>query len=1117
MDPLSITTSVITLLGAASNIYNALQAIRNADRGFQSLVKEVSTLNGYLRSIDKALENCRDNAYALSHIDPALWKESKIALSDCQQTIDELGSIFKEPKRPSRSNTLFRRARVAAEMRSRAGEIASFREKISMSNLSLQTLLQVINVSLSLRSNESQDNILRDLKELKAALKKSSQAATVSYSTLFLNEQDIRLVHHLKGLIRAAHEFHTSASVTASTVAGSTQPPPTEFGDDDTRSGISPRLPSVKRMQIETYLSQNQQVARSITSVSSVSSISGMEEDEILPSGPPKGSEVLAEIRETDSNHTFSTIFTGGFSKIAQRALQQLDLEKAEGLLREALKWYSSSGSNDVQHQLRLQTQLALCTLLQGNIQEAQDLILALVDSSAEKDTVAHQLLYALALLQLHELDFEGARENSKRLWAALQGTPHCTVPEANDAMRVIATSYQESGDSLLADAIEAELPELRLFEPVPKMVDFLVDCKELLIGIFGLQDCPEISRSLSVVRKIHDLPIAKNLSSLQMREQALEDVSSPISTCPSIDADDELSVKADPDFEEPKVKKRSWSNLRALFRPRLTDLYPLNTGAHDSSFKIKKIVKVSRIAQMSAKEPDSDPNASVSSVQSPIKSKQNSLTKVGSEVQKNHDLAGNSRTMEWVAEQADSNPTNITKSQEDILEQKQQLQRQFSFQEGVPDHLFKKPLTVTPTGCYEMPDNAIFELMDTSPSVKQSTGANESCDHGRNNNKSKPKQLYKIPKLDQFDFGNSPASYLSDKSLRIPDLNFHKDLLQQADEYQVGLALTTPTSLEMENDIYNLLGYDRQANAVTKQSPAEPNRKPSSVSSDPPGYLDSTSGSESDISSVFDEVKQSTRQTSFDSSFISVGVDSDSDIGESSPARSLMVTKRQRATELRTSIESPTQLSPKATSEQTSRPEQQPLGPLQAGTSSCEATKDTTEKHNLKSHARSRREFGPAVARLCRYKSPRKTVFRRRLPVSAAAGICRLFRPQNHGDKDNFDFGFNKALYTGPDAVVGPFTDLGEADSHSTDEFDTVTSSEGLSDTDMPVKLHSRAKESVGEASVDEKRKPSADDAAPSSSDNHDRLGSRKSSLTRVQIDEFFKVSQEHCPFRTS
>jgi hypothetical protein len=146
MDALSVTASVITLIEAAKTVYNIIQSIRHADRGLQALNKEISTLNGFLRSIESALDDCRGNAYALTHIDPALWRESKVALSDCQKTLDELASLFAEPKRPSRSNSLFRRARIAAELRSRAGQIASFREKISMSNLSLQTLLQVINV-----------------------------------------------------------------------------------------------------------------------------------------------------------------------------------------------------------------------------------------------------------------------------------------------------------------------------------------------------------------------------------------------------------------------------------------------------------------------------------------------------------------------------------------------------------------------------------------------------------------------------------------------------------------------------------------------------------------------------------------------------------------------------------------------------------------------------------------------------------------------------------------------------------------------------------------------------------------------------------------------------------
>ncbi|KAI0540525.1 hypothetical protein GGR58DRAFT_499101 [Xylaria digitata] len=1098
MDPLSITTSVITLLGAASNVYNALQAIRNADRGLQSLVREVSTLNGYLRSIDKALEDCRSNAYALSHIDPALWKESKIALSDCQGIIDELGSLFKEPKRPSRSNTLFRKARVAAELRSRAGDIASFREKISMSNLSLQTLLQVINVSLSLRSNESHDTILRDLKELKEALKKSSQAATVSYSTLFLNEQDIRLVHHLKGLIRAAHDFHTSASVTASTVAG-TQPPPTDFGDDDARSGISPRLPSMKRQQIETYLSENQQLTRSNTTVSSI------EDNEIISLAPLKNDEVVLETREIDSDHTFSTIFTSGFSKIAQRALQQLDLGKAEGLLREALKWHSSSGSNDVHQQQRLQTQLALCSLLQGNRQEAQILILDLVDSSTEQDAVAHQLLYALALLQLHELDFEGARENSKRLWAALQRMPHCTVLEANDAMRVLATSYQESGDGLLADAIEAELPGLRLSEPMPRMVDFLVDCEELLVGIFGLQDYPDISRSLSVVRKIHNLPIAKKLSSLQIREQRLENMPSPISECSSSDADDELSVKADLDFinDQPKAKKRSWSNLRALFRPRLTDLYPLNAGAQDSTFKLKSIVKISHVAPPSPRASSPGRIASVSSIQNSIKSKRNTLKKRTSKIQSSHESESGSMPMEGIAGQANSTSTDIaettsTKTEsQDVQDQKKPLQRQFSFQQGVADYLSEKPPTTTLAPLYEMPNNAIFELMDTSPRVEPATLIYE---NGRQRNKGKRKRLHKLSKLSGPNNGSSLSLCLSNDSTPILDVDFPRGLFGQSSECRPSVATMTITPLDMENDIYNLLGYDGPDHEGTRQNPTKLDRR-SSLASVDLSHLDSSSSSDSDLFSDFDQVTPSTRQTSFDSSLMLSGEDQDSDAGKGSPL-SVARTGSQRATN-----ESPSQAI---------EPEES-LNPLRIRTLSCETSDDMPGLRNLKSSTRSRREFGPAVARLCRYKSPRKTVFRRRLPVSAAAGLRKLFHSENHWD--GFDFGFNKALYTGPDAVVGPFTDLSgeKQDVHEiTPSGLTISSSEKSLDTSTPVKLHSRLKDSA-EALVVKKREPSADTDKPPAYDSNDQLGNRKTSLTRTQTDEFFEVSQEHASLPAS
>ncbi|KAI0186751.1 hypothetical protein EV127DRAFT_483889 [Xylaria flabelliformis] len=1105
MDPLSITTSVITLIGAASNIYNCLQSIRHADRGLQSLVKEISTLNGFLRSIERALEDCRENPYALTHIDPALWKESKVALSDCQETLDQLGSVFSEPKRPSRSNTLFRRARVAAELHSRAGEIASFREKISMSNMSLQTLLQVINVSLSLRSNQSHDNILKELKELKNALKKSSQAATVSYSTLFLSEKDTRLVNHLKLLVRAAQDFHSSASVTASTVVGSgeSQPPPTDFGDDDARSGIASRMPSMKREQIETYLSQNQPIPRPTTSASN------KKKDETLP-GPLKTPETNLDIRESGTNDIFSTIFTSGFSKIAQRALQELDLGKAEGLLKEALKWHSSSGSDDIHHHRHLQTQLALCSLLQGNCQEAQDLILGLFGSSTEKDTVAPQLLYALALLQLHELDFEGARDNSKRLWEALQRMPNCTVLGANDAMKLLATSYQESGDSLLADAIEAELPDLRLFEPVPKMTDFLADCEELLVGILGLQDSSESSSSLLVVSKIHDLPIAKKPSSLQMRELLLENVSSPISESSPSEADD--SPTSDFTNTQPKAKKRSWSNLRTLFKPRLwdignMDLYPLNTGAQDSTFKLRKRAKTSHVAQVASQGPDADYKASSDPViQSQTGSKSDTSTRAGSVVQ-NHDPESTSRTMEWVIEQTDNNTTDTktdtTAERDDVQEPTQRLQRQFSFQAGVSDHISAKPPTLSPTTCYEMPNNAVFELMDTSPRVKLPIWAHGS--HGpdrRPNNKSETISFHKVSRLiSHFDNGADLSLSLYDSSIPMPDVCFPSDLLQESRKYQDSMAMKTATPLETEKDIYDLLGCDRQSAATGNIL--------GSLGID---TVDSSSGSESDLSSIFDQITPSTRQTTFDS--VAEGADHDGSADETWPLKSVKRMKSQRDTESVTSDESTTRTSFKPTNNYGLDIElDESLSLPRTRESNCEATDDIAQPQSLNSDTNGRREFGPAIARLCRYRSPRKTAFRRRLPGSAATGLGRLFHAQDSSE-DNFDFGFSNALYSGPDAVVGPFTDLEEADlsggqgiSESAPRDVSATADSSKFD-----KLDSRQIENGREALMGE---TSMNTNEPPPYRSEDLGESRKRSWTRTQIDDFFGVSLERPLFQ--
>jgi hypothetical protein len=146
MDPVSLTASLITLIEGASTIYRFVHTVRGADQGFAALCVELGTLNDFLTSINKAYQEFSLHPLALVTIGQNLWAQCRNALMDCQKTLDELSQLAERMRAPMRSNTVFRRAKLAAEMRIHARSMDSCREKLRMSIISLQTVLQVINV-----------------------------------------------------------------------------------------------------------------------------------------------------------------------------------------------------------------------------------------------------------------------------------------------------------------------------------------------------------------------------------------------------------------------------------------------------------------------------------------------------------------------------------------------------------------------------------------------------------------------------------------------------------------------------------------------------------------------------------------------------------------------------------------------------------------------------------------------------------------------------------------------------------------------------------------------------------------------------------------------------------
>lgn len=145
MDPLTITTSIIALAEAASKLYKFLQSIRHGDPGYLSLCIELQSLTSYIQAISKTLKRCQRNPLALAPIDGDVWKQSGIAIADCQRTVDDLSVLTKKIGGSGLPNKLFWRGKVAVGIQIHARDVVKFRAKIHMSTFSLQTLLQVIN------------------------------------------------------------------------------------------------------------------------------------------------------------------------------------------------------------------------------------------------------------------------------------------------------------------------------------------------------------------------------------------------------------------------------------------------------------------------------------------------------------------------------------------------------------------------------------------------------------------------------------------------------------------------------------------------------------------------------------------------------------------------------------------------------------------------------------------------------------------------------------------------------------------------------------------------------------------------------------------------------------
>ncbi|KAK8023509.1 hypothetical protein PG993_011575 [Apiospora rasikravindrae] len=480
MDPLSITTSVITLVDATTKVYRFLQSIRHADSGYSALCMELHSLAGLLQSISRTFDDCRRHTFALAAIDEAVWDQSRLAIADCQQTIDDLTALVGRIGGLARNRSILRRTRIATQMHLHSGEAASFRDKVHVSTLSLQTLLQIINVSLSLRSNNSHDTTLRELRRLKRDLETSDGVAR-DIDCYSVDRFDKRLLRNLESLLSAARDFHSSASSKAGTIYGggvarhNTEP---EVDHTSTDSVSVPMVTPEKQRQMEVFVQHQGYLSRSKSPVPS------------------------------------NAIISAGMGKLAQKAIREFDFAKSEDVLKHALARYKMTGPEDDRHS-RLRTQHALCGLLLGKQSALEDSVLDLAEYRGTKRTVADQLLFALALSYMHTLNFPKAQQICKLVGSNSSRSTRSAYPGKLDILKLFYVSYRLSGEDLLADAIEEQHPELSLQESLPTAGTFVAGCPELLGELFGTLNEPQMP---SLVRGFWDFCGTTQKTPLELR-----------------------------------------------------------------------------------------------------------------------------------------------------------------------------------------------------------------------------------------------------------------------------------------------------------------------------------------------------------------------------------------------------------------------------------------------------------------------------------------------------------------------------------------------------------------------------------------------------------------------
>lgn len=471
-----------------------------------------------------------------------LWKQCELALDDCHVTLNSLGVLVQKIKETVRVKAWAWRVKAVVNLNVYGSDLTAFRDKVHKSNWALQTMLQTINVSLSLRNHASQEAILFELDRLKSSIEEALRASirpVGGFSHRPADHSDARVARNLRNLATAARHFHGAASSTASTIRGGSRgggsAPWQAFPGADIDVSLMGDLPSFRRERVEEYVREGRRHRGSLSSGLTSPSFSPPGEHTSRPrrgSRSPRrataihsprslsfsgavesvtvpGSVIIATAEDDeDDDAEFERLFLDGLEELAKDRIKERDFDKAVEFLQEAMKREVGSKS-DNEGFCNLQVQLALCYLLQRRWEMAEPIITGLAKNKAAVDAVVCNLLHSMALVHLSLYLFDKALTVCREALLAKKKLLKREQIHAEDYAQtqgLLVMIYEMKGDWMHAEVYQSQIPACFAYKHPKNEVEFIIAHPSLLSTVLG-DDLPDFSVPLpKVTPGLHEL-----------------------------------------------------------------------------------------------------------------------------------------------------------------------------------------------------------------------------------------------------------------------------------------------------------------------------------------------------------------------------------------------------------------------------------------------------------------------------------------------------------------------------------------------------------------------------------------------------------------------------------